>query len=335
MSLFQRISLVSLALRSCSVAVPLLLGASEATPQLKIIASGQVEPEWPVFGIEVNHLEWAGNDLGLGISNHAVKFSASRGFALPLVATGNVYAHAGISWQGGLQVGAQAEGAAGPFALKFSTLHFTQKANYFDPLSFWTYEPTDTREEGWNTTLRGRYRVARQWIAQVDAELRDQTNIAVVAEYRHDLNKVTPPAPEDGPDAEPLVERIGTLSGRGGVRCGTDVVGALAGLSYMTEAGLELEVDVLAGAAQEAGTFGITASAAKDELLGENSNLRAYVAYEPWRINTASMRVGLEAQKTLGPGQIALDIRTGQTLKNELGWGLRLGYSMPLNNLKP
>lgn len=335
MSAFQRISLVSLALRSCSVAMPLIVTAAEATPQLDINVSGRVEPEWPVFGVEVNHLEWAGNDFGVGISNHFVKLSASRGFALPPVAAGNVYTHAAVSWQGGLQIGAQAEGAAGPFALELSTLYFTQNANYFDPLSHWTYEPTDTRDEGWNTMLKGRYRLARQWIAHLGLEWSGQSNVEAVAEYRHELNTVTPPAPEDGPDAEPLTERLGTLSGRGGVRVGADLIGAIAGLSYMTETGLELDLDLLAGAAQDSGTFGIKASASREEMLGENSNLRAYFAYEPWRTTAIGMRVGIEAQKTLGPGQISVDVRTGQAPNKELGWGIRLGYSMPLDNLKP
>ncbi|MCD0156807.1 hypothetical protein IHN57_06010, partial [Deinococcus sp. 6GRE01] len=92
------------------------------------------------------------------------------------------------------------------------------------------------------------------------------------------------------------------------------------------ENGLSVGVDALAGL----NTFGVTGSLSAPDLLGEGSSVRLYAAYEPWRTASSPLRTGVSASLPAGSGTLTLDASAGRTLQGQAGFGVRVGYTLPL-----
>ncbi|WP_144012105.1 hypothetical protein [Deinococcus sp. LM3] len=127
-------------------------------------------------------------------------------------------------------------------------------------------------------------------------------------------------------DTLPDTKPTGTLTWRAGVLAGRDVLGLTGGVSYATENGLSVGVDALAGL----NTFGVTGSLSAPDLIGEGSSVRLYAAYEPWRTVSSPLRTGLSASLLAGSGTLTLDASAGRTLQGQAGFGVRMGYTLPL-----
>ncbi|MFW8626016.1 hypothetical protein [Deinococcus sp. ME38] len=138
-----------------------------------------------------------------------------------------------------------------------------------------------------------------------------------------DTPDTDPPGMDDTlPDTEPT----GTLTWRAGALAGRDVLGLTGGLTYAAESGLSVGVDALAGL----NTFGVTGSLSAPDLIGEGSSVRLYAAYEPWRTVSSPLRTGLSASLPAGSGTLTLDASAGRTRQGQAGFGVRVGYSLPL-----
>ena len=106
---------------------------------------------------------------------------------------------------------------------------------------------------------------------------------------------------------------------------------ATAGVTYTTQAGRSLTLDAQYGPERNGNSgLGVVASVSFPEVLGENSSLRVYTAYEPWRWNTNPLRAGVEVTRPVGPGTLKLDVRGGLTRDAQAGFGVAVGYSYPL-----
>ena len=125
---------------------------------------------------------------------------------------------------------------------------------------------------------------------------------------------------------QPETETVGTLTWRAGVLAGRDVLGLTGGLSYATGNGLSVGVDALAGV----NTYGVSGSLSAPDLLGDGSTLRLYAAYEPWRTASSPLRTGVTASFSVGSGTLSLDASAGRTVQGQGGFGVRVGYSLPL-----
>lgn len=279
----------------------------------------------------VSDLRLLGGTVGAGLSNRGADLSYARGLALPPLGAASAELRAALAWSGGVRLGATATGTAGPVALNLGLAGWTAAATTLDPLAAWTLAPTDLRDRGLSADLGARYRLNRALVVTADGQLGAQPQLALGVENRRDLTRTLPPAEGDDPSAPPETETTGTLTLRGGVRAGTEVLGLTAGVAYATPAGTVLALDAQAGPARggRAG-LGLVASVTAPDLLGEGSRVQAYAAYEPWRISAAPLRVGAQASLPLGPGTATLDLRGGQDAGGAAGFGVRVGYQWPL-----
>ncbi|MGM9322808.1 hypothetical protein ACS0QO_17930, partial [Deinococcus aquaticus] len=235
------------------------------------------------------------------------------------------------------------------------------------PLAPFAPAPADLRERGWNAALTARYRVNRDLIAVLGGELGAQPQLSAGVEGRRAVTRPLPPTdqppageeetdvttsdpaltdpavadavpadamnPGDAMDTDeamtaeqPDTEMIGTLTWRAGVLAGRDVLGLTGGVSYATGNGLSVGVDALAGV----NTYGVSGSLSAPDLLGDGSTLRLYAAYEPWRTASSPLRAGVNASFSVGSGTLSLDASAGRTVQGQGGFGVRVGYSLPL-----
>jgi hypothetical protein len=58
--------------------------------------------------------------------------------------------------------------------------------------------------------------------------------------------------------------------------------------------------------------------------------VRLYAAYEPWRTVSSPLRTGVSASLPAGSGTLTLDASAGRTLQGQAGFGVRVGYTLPL-----
>lgn len=283
--------------------------------------------------IGVSDFSFLNGKLGAGVSTRSADVTYSRGLSIPPLGALNSTLTGQVAWNGGFRVSSATTGALGPVALNLSGAYFKTSATTFDPLAGWTLAPTDLRYNGWNADLNVRYRVNRQTVAFLGSELGGQWNVYGGAEIRRDLTRTLPPAEGDDPEAPPETETTGTLTYRVGARAGASVLAATAGLTYATPEGRSFALDAQYGPERSGNSgLGIVASVSFAEALGENSNLRVYTAYEPWRWNTNPLRAGLEVTKPIGPGTLKLDVRGGLTRDTQPGFGVAVGYSYPLGS---
>ncbi|WP_135229605.1 hypothetical protein [Deinococcus fonticola] len=277
--------------------------------------------DWPALG----------GTVAAGVSTRGVDVSYARGLSLPPLGALNTSVQAQVAWAGGFRVASATSGALGPVALSLSGTYFTASAATFDPLAGWTLAPTDLRGNGWNADLGVRYRVNRNLVALLGTELGGPWNVYGGVEQRRDLTRTLPRAEGDDPDAPLETETTGTLSYRLGARAGTDVLGATAGFTYTTADGRAFALDAQVGPERGGHSgLGLVASVSFADVLGENSRLRTYAAYEPWRWNTNPLRAGVEITKPVGPGTLKLDLRGGLNQAGETGFGAAASYSFPL-----
>lgn len=309
----------------------MMLGAMAQATNLEL---GVAYPGWARVG--VSDFSALGGTLGGGLSTRGADVSYARGLALPPLGTISVATKAQLTWCGGFSVSSRGSGTVGPVAVNLGAAYFTTAASTFDPLAEWTLTPTDTRNNGFNADLNVRYRVSRQWVAVVGGEFGPQNNGYLGAETRRELTRTLPPAEGDDPEAPRETETVGVLTYRAGLRAGKDVLGATAGMTYATENGSSYALDAQVGPNRGGNSgLGLVASATFPNVLGEDSNLKAYAAYEPWRENVAYIRAGVEASKPIGPGTLTLNIRAGSRksmtdVALTPGFGVSASYKMVL-----
>lgn len=300
--------------------------------------SHTVAPFWTVQ-LGFNDWEVAQGSVNGELSNRALQLGYRRSLTLP--ALGGVQAQSSVALAfgevSGVRISSQAQAALGPIALNLAGSYFTAPLWTTEPLGQWAAEAKDLRPKGWNIDLEGRYRLSRERIVRFDGEWGNQANGFIGVEGRRDLletsqmpatpeNQPLPPSEDEWTDEElgdtPEPEKVATLTWTVGARAGQDVLGLALGASYALEAtGITLAVDGLFGPK----TLGVGASAFVPEALGEGSGMRLYAAYEPWRWNVATTRLGAELAWSLGGGQLLWDIRGGTG-----GFGTNVQYSWRL-----
>ncbi|MBB5233440.1 hypothetical protein [Deinococcus budaensis] len=264
--------------------------------------------------------------LSAAVSNRAVEAGVGGGLSLPPAGALTLRADAALTYRGGVRLAPRASGTLGPVALNVGGAFFTAAATEVDPLAAWTLTPTDLRARGWAADFTARYRVGRALVAVLGGEFGPQNQGFAGAEWRRDLTRVLPPAEGDDPATEPLTETTGSVTLRLGARAGQGVLGVTGGVSYSAESGLSLALDALAGP----GGWGAVGSLSAPDPLGEGSDARLYVAYEPWRRASAPLRAGAEVSLPAGPGTLSAAVRGGLTASGTSGFGVRVGYSLPL-----
>ncbi|MFC4425303.1 hypothetical protein [Deinococcus navajonensis] len=343
-----------------------LLGGAQATGvEFSIAAHPPLGGPWSTGTVRfgVADVQALGGTVALGLSTRAAELRYSRGLALPPLGAVTARTELAVTWQGGLRAQTRVNGTLGPVAVNAGGAVFTAAEARIDPLSPYALTASDLRERGWNADLTVRYRLDRSLVALAGGELGPQPQVFLGVEGRRELSQVLPAAgneevassppgeetpgaepgdpnsgpstedpgpldsaPETEPDSPPDTEVTGTLTWRLGARAGQQVLGVTAGLGYATPAGLTLGLDALVGP----GTFGVTASLAAADVLGEGSSLRLYGAYEPWRPVSLPWRAGLEFSVVAGPGQLGLDLRGGRSADGFVGYGARVSYRLPL-----
>ncbi|GGR65551.1 hypothetical protein GCM10008959_29810 [Deinococcus seoulensis] len=318
-------------------------------------------PDAGLWGrVGVSDLDLLGGQVSAALSSRAAQVGYARSLSLPPLGAATARTDLAVTWQGGVRVDSRASAGVGPVALNLAGAYFTAPVTDVDPLAPFAQAPADLRGRGWNASLIARYRVNRTLIAVLGGELGAQPQLSVGVEGRRvltrpvtvepepaepDLTAATEPAaPEaaadpadaaaDTPDTGPLgmddtlpdTEPVGTLTWRAGALAGRDVLGLTGGVSYATENGLSVGVDALAGL----NSFGVTGSLSAPDLLGDGSSVRLYAAYEPWRTVSAPLRTGVNASLPAGSGTLTLDASAGRTLQGQAGFGVRVGYTLPL-----
>ncbi|MFK7603848.1 hypothetical protein ACI3L1_16725 [Deinococcus sp. SM5_A1] len=267
-----------------------------------------------------------GGRFSAGLSTRAAEVGYARSLALPPLGVVTARADVAVAFTGGVRASARLGGSAGPVALNLGTTVFSTSAARVDPLSVWNFDATDSRERGFNADVSARYRVSRSLIAVAGGEFGGQNMGTLGVEGRRELTRVLPPDEGAQPGDEPETETTGTLTWRAGVRAGQNILGVTGGISYAAESGLNLGLDALVGPK----AFGITGSVDAGELLGPGSSVRLYAAYEPWRTASTPLRAGIAATRTLGSGEVGLNVSGGRGVDGKTGYGARLTYSLPL-----
>lgn len=320
--------------------------------------------------VGVSELDLLGGQVSAAVGSRAAQVGYARSLSLPPLGAATARTDLAVTWQGGVRLDSRASAGVGPVALNLAGAYFTAPVTDVDPLAAFAQAPADLRERGWNASLGARYRVDRDLIAVVGGELGAQPQLSVGVEGRRVLTRPVTAEPEaaepeavepdptaapeaaapeaatpdaaadpadpatDTPDTDPLgmddtlpdTEPTGTLTWRAGALAGRDVLGLTGGLTYAAESGLSVGVDALAGL----NTFGVTGSLSAPDLIGEGSSVRLYAAYEPWRTVSSPLRTGLSASLPAGSGTLTLDASAVRTRQGQAGFGVRVGYTLPL-----
>lgn len=283
------------------------------------------EQGWARLG--VSDFPLLGGKFAAGVSNRAADLAYTRGLSLAPLGAATSRTDLAVTYQGGVRVSSRANASLGPVALNLGGAYFTTSALNVDPLAAWAFAPLDMRDQGWNADLTLRYRVSRTLVAVAGGEFGPQHQGFLGVEGRQELTRTLPLPADAEPGTEPDTENLGTLAWRVGGRAGQGVLGVTAGVTYATEAGVSLGLDGLLGP----DAYGVTGSLYAPDLLGDGSTLRLYAAYEPWRVASTPLRVGLEAGLKAGPGQLSLNVAGGLSSVGAGGFGVKVGYSLPLD----
>ena len=247
----------------------------------------------------------AGFTLGAGVSSRGIDASVSRAFVLTGLGAARARVGGALLYGGGLSGSLDLSGTVGPVALTFGASAWNAAPDDFDPLARWAQTAPDLRPSGSAFTLSARYRLSRDVVLNAGGTLGAQNSASVVAEFRQ----------------EALTYRLG-------LRAGESVLGVSAGVGYTDpDSGLSAALDVLAGPS----TLGLSGNVSLDGALGDGSTLLAYAAYEPWRVQSQTLRAGVQASVQAGPGTLTVDGRGGWSDMTGAGFGVRLGYTLPLD----
>ncbi|GGQ97727.1 hypothetical protein [Deinococcus ruber] len=290
----SRFLLASLLALSCTAgATSLDFGASYATLGGALLRVG------------VTDYALAGFTLGAGISSRGVDASVSRAFVLTGLGAARARLTGAVLYGGGLSGNLDLSGTVGPVALTFGASAWNVAPDSFDPLARWAQTAPDLRPSGTAFSLGARYRLSRDVVLNAGGTLGAQNTAFVLAEFRQT-----------------------DLTYRVGLRAGESVLGVSAGVGYTDpDSGLTAALDVLAGPS----TLGLSGSVGLDGVLGDGSSLLAYAAYEPWRLQSQTVRVGVQASVQAGPGTLSVDGRGGWSNAAGTGVGVRVGYTLPLD----
>ncbi|KEF34400.1 hypothetical protein RDMS_07060 [Deinococcus sp. RL] len=301
------------------LALSALLGGAAGAAGLEFGVTAAV-PSGLLPRVAVTDLEWGRLSFGAAASTRALEARVSGGLSLPPAGAVTLTGGAAVTGRGGVRLETRASGTLGPVALNVGVRAFTAPATDVDPLAAWSLAPIDERARGWGADLTARYRLSRTLVAVAGGEVGPQPQAFAGAEWRRELTRPLPPSEGEDPAADPLTERVGSLTLRLGARAGADVLGVTGGVTYAAETGPSASVDVLAGP----GSWGAVGSVGLPGLLGEESAARLYVAYEPWR-RAAALRAGAELERPLGPGTLLAEVRGGSG-----GFGVRGTYRFSL-----
>ena len=249
--------------------------------------------------------------VGAGLSSRGLDAAASRAFVLTGLGALRARASAGLLYGGGLSGTLDLSGTLGPLALNVVGSAWNAAPDAFDPLERWAQTAPDLRAGGTSLNVAARYRLTRELLLNAGGTLGGQSSAYASAELRS-----------------------GELSYRLGLRAGSGVLGASAGIGYSNpDSGLTATLDVLAGP----DTLGLSGDLSLDGALGDGSSLLLYAAYEPWRSVSVPLRLGVQASVQAGPGTLNLDARGGWSAASGggsgggAGFGVRLGYTLPLD----
>ncbi|WP_425147761.1 hypothetical protein [Deinococcus sp.] len=267
-------------------------------------APGSSFSQSALLRLDVQDVSLAGFTLGAGASSRGLDLSVSRALVLSGLGALRARANAAALYAGGLSGSLDLSGTLGPVALTVGGSAWSAFPAAFDPLARWAQVAPDLRASGSALNLSARYRLSRELVLNAGGTLNSQSSALVYGEWRQ-----------------------GDLSYRLGLRAGAGVLGLTAGLSYSNpDSGLTAALDGLAGP----NTLGLTGSLGLDGALGDGSSLLAYAAYEPWRSDSQTLRAGVQASVPAGPGTLNAEARGGWSSAAGAGFGVRVGYTLPL-----
>ncbi|PYE54387.1 hypothetical protein [Deinococcus yavapaiensis] len=269
----------------------LLLGAAHAA-DVEVRATTD-----PSVRVGISGLDIRGFDVGFGVSNVGLDLSVGRRLDLSALGTLSARTTIAATFSGAFNVVSTANGTLGPIALSSSLNAFTAPPSAFDPLAVFSYEPTPTLNSGLLFSATGRYRVQRDLVVGVSGELGADSGVSVFGEIRRD-----------------------ELTLRLGGRTGATATGLLVGATMRGET-TTLGVDALLGM----NSVGVTGSVVVQDLLGENTSARAYLAFEPWRTAALPLRYGADVTLPVARGALTAGVRGGTG-----NVGLRVSYAFPL-----
>ncbi len=302
----------------------------------------------------INNWDWGKDSVSVALSNRALELGYNQSLALAPLGAASTHTNLAITQTGGLRLSSSATAGLGPIALALNSAYFSAPITDIDPMAAWALAPTDLRSNGLNGDLTLRYRVNRNTIAVVGGELGAQNQVFGGVEGRREffgpslMDEVVPEETsepdvesansadtatqaDETTDAAPQGDLLGTLTWRAGARAGRDVLGLSGGLSYATESGITASVDTLIGA----NVFGLVGSLNFPSVLGEESQLKLYAAYEPWRSASTPFRTGLDLSVPVGAGTFEFNLSGGSSVRNsgvgqsgvgQSGFGAKASY---------
>ncbi len=277
-----------------ALACAVLLGGAASAAQLDLRAASG-----PNVRAGVSGLDLLGGQVSFGVSNRALDFGYSARLNFSVFGTLSARANVASAFQGGSRLALGGGGTLGPIALNADALAWSAPLNVFDPLVTLSQAGANLTGAGASLDATLRYRVQRGVLLLASGHAGVQPNVAAGLEFLR-----------------------GDLSLRAGVRTGEQLAAVTAGAS-VRRANLTFAADALLGPQGS----GVVASLALADPLGAGSNARAYVAFEPWRIDYEPLRYGLEVALPLGGGTLNTAVRAGTAQA-----GLRVDYSLPLGN---
>lgn len=242
-----------------------------------------------------------------GVSTRAAFVGLSGAFDLGPVGRASASARLAYVYVGGLRLSAGVRGTFGPAALEARALYWTAPLGAEDPLAPYALEPDPATGEGYLVAANGSYRLSRELIVRLEPRL--------------------------GSAASGLEARLETrsseltLSGGGlvAVQANGTTLGAVAGARYSPEeAPFQVSADGLVGSGPDGFTYGLVGSFSLS-LPDELGSATVYGAFEPWRLDVATLRAGLGLELNVGPGVAFARAQGGFGT-----WGVQLGYRLDL-----
>lgn len=268
-----------------------MFGGAQAA-SLEVAADTRVRVQVGVTELSAGGLNWSvrASNAALGVGAQTTASLGPLGFGV---------FGAGVDYglrSGGLRLAAEGSGSVGPVALSLGGRIWTAPQQEFSALGAYGLRPDDLRAAGWQANVGARYRLSRDLLLVGEAELGGENLAELRGEWRREGGSFG----------------VGALAGPG-------VLGAGAGLALAGE-----RTDVAAWAyASNAGPGGRLEATVYDVLTPE-STLGAYLAYEPWRVNSLPLRYGADLSQPLLAGVLELGVRGGDGLA---GW---VAYRVPL-----
>lgn len=214
----------------------------------------------------------------------------------------------------GVRVGASGRGTFGPFALGLVGGIWTAPSSAEDPLSPFDRRPEPASPTGYVADVQGSFRLARNIVLHFEPRF---TNLGSWYDGRLEYR-----APE--------------LTLGGGVRAAFQpnglTLGAVANLSYAPqEQPFRLSLEGLVGGGMAGLAYGANLGLDVD-LPNALGTVNLYGAFEPWRLDVPSVRVGAGVDVAAGPGRAFVRAQGGASAPGlPLGWGVKVGYRLSLS----